>query len=458
MANSKKHGPSDLFQTVSDRLHAQLTPGRRVTVALSGGVDSVVLLHLLQRLQTGRRFSLSAIHVNHQISPHASEWAGFCAALCAGLAVPLTLETVRVPRRSKTGLEAAARALRYRAFAGLDTDCLLLAHHLDDQAETVLLNMLRGAGVRGAAAMPEVRHQASGVRRQGSGVPIVRPLLDVPRTVLVAYAQKHGLVWIEDESNADTAFARNFLRHAVLPLIAQRFPAYRQTLARAAQHFAEADSLLDALAEIDLARAVRDGKLNLAQLQIYSSARARNVLRAFLEAQGLSALDSERLREWLRQLLEARGDSRVVLGVAGLVLRRYRGEAWIEPDAPAPAADWRKPWHGERELALPELGGRLSMTMVKGEGVSLAKLNAGPITLRLRQGGEKLKPDHARPRKTLKHLLQEAAIPPWQRERLPLLYSGENLVAAPGIGVDCAYQAAPGESGLRLGWIFTNTD
>ncbi|MDP1682481.1 MAG: tRNA lysidine(34) synthetase TilS [Burkholderiales bacterium] len=450
MASSKKPASSDLLQSVSDRLHAQLTPGRHVTVALSGGVDSVVLLHLLHRLQRERAFSLSAIHVNHQISPNAADWAGFCGALCAKLHVPLVVKNIRVPRRSQAGLEAAARTLRYRAFAELDTDCLLLAHHLDDQAETVLLNLLRGAGVRGAAAMPEVR-------RQGEGAPIVRPLLEVPRAALLAYAKRHRLAWIEDESNLDAAFTRNYLRHAVLPAIEQRFPAYRQTLTRAARHFAEADSLLDELAAIDMASVARDGQLKLALLQEYSPVRAKNLMRAYFASQGMPALDADRLDEWLRQLVGARGDSRMELGVAGLVLRRYRGEIWIEPDTPCPAADWQITWRGERELALPELGGRWSMIPVQGEGLSVAKLGAAPMTLRLRQGGEKLKPDCGRPRKTLKHLLQEAAIPPWQRERLPLLYRGETLVAAPGIGIDCAYQAAPGEPGLWLAWVLTNT-
>ncbi|MBT9613114.1 MAG: tRNA lysidine(34) synthetase TilS [Burkholderiales bacterium] len=450
MASSKKPASSDLLQSVFHRLHAQLTPGRHVTVALSGGVDSVVLLHLLHRLQREQEFLLSAIHVNHQISPNATDWASFCVALCAKLHVPLVVKAIRVPRRSKAGLEATARSLRYSAFAELDTDCLLLAHHLDDQAETVLLNLLRGAGVRGAAAMPETREK--------DGTPIVRPLLEVPRAALVAYAKKHRLAWIEDESNLDAAFTRNYLRHAVLPAIEQRFPAYRQTLARAARHFAEADALLDELATIDMASAVQDGKLKLTLLQRYSPARAKNLLRAYFAAQGMPALDAERLQEWLRQLIQARGDSRVEFGVAGLVLRRYRGEIWVESNTPCPAADWQLAWRGERELALPELGGRLSMIPVQGEGLSVAKLGAAPITLRLRQGGERLKPDCGRPRKTLKHLLQEAAIPPWQRERLPLLYSGETLVAAPGIGIDCAYQATPGESGLRLGWVLTYTE
>ena len=364
MASSKKPASSDLLQSVSDRLPTQLTPGRHVTVALSGGVDSVVLLHLLHRLQRERAFSLSVIHVNHQISANATDWANFCVALCAKLQVPLVVKKIQVPRQSKVGLEASARALRYQAFAEYDTDCLLLAHHLDDQAETVLLNLLRGAGVRGAAAMPIARDQKAGSRKQGRGTLIVRPLLEVSRAALVAYAKKHRLAWIEDESNLDEGFARNFLRHAVLPVIEQRFPAYRQTLTRAAGHFAEADSLLDELAAIDLANAVRDGKLKLALLQQFSPARAKNLLRAYFSAQGLPPLDTDRLRDWLRQILNARGDSQMALGVAGLVLRRCRGDIWIEPATRRPDADWQVAWRGERELAVPELNGMWSMLPV----------------------------------------------------------------------------------------------
>ena len=289
--------------------------------------------------------------------------------------------------------------------------------------------------------------------KKQNGAPIVRPLLDVPRAALLAYAKKHRLNWIEDESNLDEAFARNYLRHAVLPVIEQRFPAYRQTLTRAAGHFAEADSLLDELAAIDLATAVRNGKLKLALLQQFSPTRAKNLLRAYFAAQGLPPLDTDRLRDWLRQILNARGDSQMALDVAGLVLRRYRGDIWIEPATRCLAADWQVVWRGERELAVPELNGMWSMLPVQNEGLSAEKLGATPLTLRLRQGGEKLKPDCKRPRRSLKHLLQEAAIPAWQRERLPLLYSGETLVAAPGIGIDCAYQAKPGEIGLRFRWL-----
>lgn len=443
MANSKKLAPSNLVAYLLQRLVALNTSGRRLTLALSGGVDSVVLLDLLLQVRSSLNFSLSAIHVNHQISPHAADWADFCAALCAKHAVPIQVKKVHVARRSSLGLEAAARAARYQAFAELDTDLLLLAHHLDDQAETLLLNLLRGAGVRGASGMQAVR---------GDACALARPLIDVPRAILMAYAKQHRLVWIEDESNVDTAFTRNYLRHDVLPLIERRFPAYRQTLARAAQHFSEADTLLDDLAALDAAHAVHAEKLNLTALAWLTPARAKNLLRAYLKSQGVPSLDTERLQEWLRQLLTARADSRVVLGVAGLMLRRYRGQAWVELDAPLPEQNWQMAWRGERALKLDLLGGKLSFTAATGAGISLAKLTQTEVTLRLRQGGEKLKPDCRRPRKTLKHLLQDAAIPPWQRERLPLIYCGAHLVAVPGIGIDCGFHASPGEPALKISW------
>jgi len=443
MANSKKLAPSNLVAYLLQRLVALNTPGRRWTLALSGGVDSVVLLDLLLQLRGSLNFSISAIHVNHQISPHAAAWADFCTALCTKHAVPIQVKKVQVARRSKLGLEAAARAARYQAFAELDTDLLLLAHHLDDQAETLLLNLLRGTGVRGAAGMPAVREE---------GCALARPLIDVPRATLMAYAKQHRLFWIEDESNDDTAFTRNYLRHDVLPLIESRFPAYRQTLARAAQHFSEADTLLDDLAALDAVHAVHAEKLNLTALAQFSPARAKNLMRAYLQSQGVPSLDTERLQEWLRQLLTARADSRVALGVAGLMLRRYRGQAWVELDTPVPEQNWQLVWRGERVLKLEQLGGKLSFSAASGTGISLAKLNQAEVTLRLRQGGEKLKPDCQRPRKTLKHLLQDAAMPPWKRERLPLIYCGAHLVAVPGIGIDCAFHASPGEPALKISW------
>ncbi len=451
MANSKKLTPSKLAAHVQQGLAALGTSSRRVTLALSGGVDSVVLLDLLSKLSRPLGFSLSAIHINHQISPHASDWADFCSHLCAQKQVPIQIKKVRVARRSGQGLEAAARAARYRVFAELESDFLLLAHHLDDQVETLMQNLLRGSGLLGASGMPEIRLQA--LLGEGQHLTLFRPLLAVPRSLLLAYAQQHDLKWIEDESNTDTTFARNFLRHEVLPIIEQRFPAYRETLARAAQHFAAADSLLDELAQIDLAKAMRVQKLHLRSLTELSSARAMNVLRAYLKLQGIPALDNERLQDWMRQLLGARGDRQIDLGVAGLRLQRYRGEAWVEQDRPGLDPAWTQTWNGEQQIQLCELDLALSFQATQGSGISLAKLTQDAVTIRLRQGGEKLQPSCTRPRRSLKHLLQEAAIPPWRRKYLPLIFSGEQLVAVAEIGVDCAFQAEPGEPGLLPHWV-----
>lgn len=451
MANSKKLTPSKLATHVQQGLAALGTSGRRVTLALSGGVDSVVLLDILSKLSRPLGFSLSTIHINHQISPHASDWADFCRHLCAQKQVPIQVKKVRVARRSGHGLEAAARTARYRAFAELDSDFLLLAHHLDDQVETLMQNLLRGSGLQGASGMPEMRLHA--LQHENQHITLFRPLLDVPRALLLAYAQQQELRWIEDESNTDTSFARNFLRHEVFPVIEQRFPAYRETLARAAQHFAAADSLLDALAEIDLAKAMHAQKLHLRRLTELSSARAMNVLRAYLKLQGVPVLDNERLQDWMRQLLGARGDRQIDLGVAGLRLQRYRGEAWVELDRPDLGPEWTQTWNGEQQLQLGALDWALTFQATQGSGISLAKLTQNAVTIRLRQGGEKLKPSCTRPRRSLKHLLQEAAIPPWRRKYLPLIFSGESLVAVADIGVDCSFQAEPGEPGLLPHWV-----
>lgn len=442
MASSKKPASSNLLSHVKLALIAYLETGRRLTVALSGGVDSVVLLDLLDRLRGELDFSLSAVHVNHQLSPHASEWARFCQSLCDARGVPLHVEAVKVSKRNKLGLEAAAREARYGVLLAQPADYVVLAHHLDDQAETVLLNLLRGAGVRGLSGMPTLRPAA--------GLTILRPLLDVPRATLLAYAKQRKLAWVEDESNMDVSLTRNFLRGEVLPAIEQKFPAYRETVLRASRHLAEASALLDELGGIDLVHGVRDGRLDTRYLAGLSQARAKNLLRVFFLSQGASMPDAIRLQEMLHQLSTAGSGARVAIAWGGFVLRRYRGEAWVEYAAAAPDPAWRATWKGQASLRLPALGCLLEFVPAPGQGISLAKLAEHAVTLRLRHGGERLRIDCKRPRRSLKNLLQEAAVPPWMRERLPLLYCGEHLVAVPGIGVDCAYQAQDGDPGLLV--------
>lgn len=442
---SSKNLPNDLIFRVEAVLHSRVKPGARLVVGLSGGLDSVVLLDILDALRARLGFHLSAIHINHQISSHAPAWAEFCQALCARRQIPLGVVAVDLQHRHGLGLEAAARAARYQAFAARPEEFVVLAQHQDDQAETVLLQLLRGAGAKGLSAMPQLRHEAA-----RSDVAYLRPLLQATRAEILAYAQAHGLDWVEDESNADTVYDRNFLRHRAFPLLIERFPACRATLARSARHLAEAAQLLEELARLDAAHAIPAGKLNLDALSAMPEARARNLLRFWLAQAGVAAPGSERLGEVLRQLTTAAQDAEICLSVGQHEIRRFRGEACLVPllASVVPHAVWD--WHGEAQLRLDSLQVDLGFSEMPGRGISLAKLRAAPVTLRLRQGGEHFQPACNRPRRSLKNLLQESGVPPWERERLPLLYSGKHLVWVPGVGVDCAFQAAAGEPGVVL--------
>jgi tRNA(Ile)-lysidine synthase len=367
--------------------------GKRVAVGLSGGVDSVVLLDLLCAAAPRHGFRVAAVHVHHGLSPHADAWARFCRKLCRDRGVPLVVRRVGV-RKQGRGLEAAARAARRDAFARHPAPVIALAHQLDDQAETVLLNLLRGAGARGASAMP--------VAGRLGGKILLRPLLAVRRDAIEAYARARGLRWIEDESNRDAALTRNFLRLRVGPLLETRFARWRESLARAARHFAAAD------------------------------ADARLLLREFLRARGLRAPSEAKLVEMLRQLTGT--GARTAIEHDGAVLRVYRGRVSVD----------KRP------------GGELRLRPARGRGIDAARLERSRVTLRARAGGERLQLDARRPRRTLKNLFQEAGIPPWRRERLPLLYCGDELVWVPGLGVAAGWQAARGVRGVVPEWRETS--
>ncbi|RKT50042.1 tRNA(Ile)-lysidine synthase [Azonexus fungiphilus] len=321
MAGSRNRLP-DPAARVGAFVAARLAGSGPVWLALSGGRDSVVLLHLLAgELVPGR---LRAIHVDHGLSPNAGAWADFCRSTCAALAVPLQVVPVHVERSSAQGLEAAARAARYAAFAAHLPPAadLLLAQHRGDQAETLLFNLLRGSGLAGAAAMREVRTQA--------GLRLLRPLLDVPRAAIDAYAAAHGLTWIDDESNDDRRFSRNFLRHEVLTVIAARFPGVEANLAQAAGHFGEAVDLLDEVAASDWA-AVRVGDAAaLDGLRRLSFARLKNLLRWRLRQLGWQPPVAARLDEFARQLLVAAPDRHPELRLPAGRMRLTRGRLhWL---------------------------------------------------------------------------------------------------------------------------------
>ena len=381
--------------------------GRTLAVGLSGGVDSTVLLHLLSRK---REFSLEAIHVHHGLSPNADAWERFCRSLCSRLRVPLVVRRVKV-RKTGKGLEAAARQARYEALMKSRAGVIALAHNLDDQAETVLMNLLRGSGARGASGMPE--------RARRGGKTLWRPLLAVPRSDIVRYAREQGLEWIEDESNADEKLTRNFLRRRIGPLLEQRFPRWKEALARAARHIARKE------------------------------AGREEMLRGFLRSKGLSAPSEAKLGEMLKQL--GASGARTRIRHEGKALRLYRGKVLLEEELPQ--TEFRSvTWNGEPRVPLPALGGELRFRAARGKGIALDSVQKNVFSVRLRRGGERLQPHAGRPRRTLKNLFQEAGVPPWERERLPLLFCGDDLVWAPGLGIDVRYRASGARSGLVPAW------
>lgn len=400
----------------------------------------MVLLWALRRLAPARGSPLSALHVHHGLSPQADRWAAFCGELCAGWGLALAVEHVTVARGDS--LEAAARRARYAVFGRLGEVALALGHHRGDQAETVLLNLLRGAGVRGAAGMPPLRRLDGGVR-------LLRPLLELPRSAIVAAARAAGLAWVSDESNEDTRLARNFLRHRVLTPLAGAMPGAEAALARAAGHFREAEGLLAELAEIDLGACGGADGARVAALAALGEARARNVLRALLRRAGAPPVTGDWLAEALRQVVEARDDGAPAVCIGGWSLRRYRGV--VHAVAPAAAGGTAaEPWDGAAALAWG--ASRLRFEPCVGAGLARARLAEGSWSVRPRGGGERMRLAAGGARRSLKNLLQEAGVPPWRRAGMPLLFHGEELAWAPGVGVALEYRCPAGEPGLAPHW------
>jgi tRNA(Ile)-lysidine synthase len=306
MAASRNSLRSSLPARVAAFLATRTAPGERICAGLSGGCDSVVLLHVLAALRP--REQLRALHVHHGLSANADGWAAFCTDYCRLLGIDLLVERVDVDRHTGLGLEAAAREARYRAFSRSAGELLLLGHHQGDQAETLLFNLVRGAGVAGAAGIPVERH--------GQCLRILRPLLDVSRDEIETYARDHRLDWVDDESNRDTGLSRNFLRHQVLTVLAARFPAAEMNLAQAAGRFAEADDLLRELAVIDWQAAAEGDALKLAKLRELSLPRLKNLLRFRLRQLGWHAPGAARLEEFSRQVLTAGADRHPALDLA----------------------------------------------------------------------------------------------------------------------------------------------
>lgn len=411
-----------------------------LVVGLSGGLDSIVLLHALAALPEARARGLRVVHVHHGLHADADHWQRHCEATCAALQVPLRSMHVEVPRDRGEGLEAAARHARHAAFAAElgDREVLVLAHHRDDQAETFLLRALRGSGVDGLGAI-------RAWRRFGHGW-LWRPLLERSRAQLHAYAQAHGLRWIEDPSNTDARFDRNFLRQHVLPMLRERWPHADDALARSAGLCAEAGDLLadeDArcLAHV---RTADVQVLSRAGVAALSPSRRARVLRRWIGELGLPPLPAEGIARIEADLLPARADAEPRFLWLDAEVRAWRDLLHADVvRAPLPD-DWRREWDGSAPLPLPD-GSRLVLSGAGGFD--------SPLQAHARQGGERITlpgRDHSH---ALKHVLQDLGIPPWVRDRLPLLSDSSGVLLAMGdIAYSAGFDAWLRERGARLVW------
>ncbi len=424
-------------------------------MAFSGGIDSSVLLDAAARVAGPSR--CIALHVHHGLSPHADQWLAHCEAFARERGIAFAAERVEVVSDAGVSVEAAARDARYRA---LDTLCvqhgvttLWLAQHADDQAETVLLQLLRGAGVAGLAAMaPEYLPAGAAVTR-------VRPLLHLLRAQLEQYAAGRGLAWVDDESNADTRYARNALRHDVLPALAVHFPGFRDALARTAGHAASAQRLLDELARLDMQAAADDAGRTLSRdaLLALDDERALNLLRFWMRSLGLPAASTARLTDALRQLREVGEDHSLRVDHAGQALRSYRGQIyWEAGDSAEPADETalvaravsQLAWQGESIWRLPQWRGTFVFAEANAGdsgAVPAALLRAAPLIARSRSGGERMRRSAQGSGRTLKNLFQEQGVPAWKRD-VPLLYVGDTLLFVPLLGVNRAASPAPGDA------------
>ena len=433
MENSRKrHLTERLVQAVKTCLWRYSEPGQHLAVAFSGGLDSSVLLDILWRYPVDiKAYRVSAIHVHHGLNSEADEWASHCASQCHKRGVPLIIRRVSVNRASGHGLEASAKVARYQVLANINVDRVLLAHQQDDQAETVLLNMLRGASVLGAAAMPVVRGR------------YLRPLLGIARSEILEYAEQHGLTWIEDSSNNDDQFTRNFLRNRILPQLLERFPAVQTNLARAAQGFVEAHTLLEQLAQLDQDS---PGPLKVEQLRRLEKLRALNLLAFHFRRHEVQIASRDQLQELLRQLTEAAVDRQLCFRIGDIEVRRYRGEVCFVP-MPINISDTLE-WTGQQSM--PWGDEIITITIGGSTGVRGTSLKVAPVRFAHRTGGEKIRLRPDGPSRPLKDLMREAGIAPWQRDRIPLMYCGSDLVWVPGIGIAAGYQCTSPETGVLL--------
>lgn len=414
-------------------------------VAYSGGCDSHVLLHALVALRPQISPEIKAIHINHGLSPLANEWEEHCRLTCEKLDVPYVAISVNA-RAKKSSPEEAARHARYAEWKKLlkINEVLLLAHHQDDQAETLLIQLMRGAGVKGLASMPAQQAFADGL--------LSRPLLGFLREELYCYALDNNLHWIDDPSNFDTDFDRNFLRHDIIPLLETRWPGLKKTLSRTASHQAEASDLLNGLAEQDWQQVQSGEQIKISALAQLNVQRQRNLLRYWIgQVRKLALPDTVHLHRIINEVLTAAEDAKPEVTWSGGEVRRYQGLLYAQTKTSEIDEKLTLRWPNiEQALALPLSNMNLVSTASMGEGLSQGKLKNREYSIRFRQGGETCRPAGRGQTHQLKKLFQEWQIPPWRRGQIPLFFVDNELAAVVGYCLCEPFAAASGEPGYVI--------
>lgn len=411
--------PEQALRVFLDDTLSRFPQVRRLVLGFSGGLDSTVLLFVLRQLQREYGYQLAAVHVHHGLSPNADAWVAHVESVCAAWAIPLCVQRVEVAQTAS--VEAAARQARRQALAAQMTagDALLLAQHQNDQAETVLFRLMRGAGVKGLGAMQAT---STLTRNDDDAFPLWRPLLSVSRAQLESFAIQQGLSWIEDESNTDTRFSRNFLRQDIVPSLQTHWPSVAPVLAATALRMQEANQLLDELAgELATLCVDEQQRLHISALQKLSPPRQRLVLRYWLQQSGFRLPDEVVLAQILEHMLSARADAAPCVTWQGGEVRRYQDHLYALSPREDDFLEWQAEWDMQAPLRLPD--GR--WLTVAGGNEDLFR-----VQVRFRQGGEHLH-RHGMTQE-LKKLLQSQSVPPWERRRLPLLFKDDELVRVVG--------------------------
>ena len=424
---------------------------KQLWVAFSGGMDSHVLLHAMSKLQSRlTNIKISAVHVDHGLNEQSRKWSSQCEMVCKEYGIPYFSISVNVKHQKGESPEAAAREARYQAFADLmgQGDCFVTAHHQDDQSETFLLQLARGSGLTGLASMAVVSPFHSGL--------LVRPLLEFTRGQLNEYAINEDLKWIDDPSNFNRDFDRNYIRHNVMPVMKERWPQLSSTISRSARHIAEADQLLQQLAEsdIELLRG-ENNRLNVSALLELDEARRNNVIRFWIKKLGLPVPQTIQLQHINQNILLAKQDAQPSVNWSGCEVRRYQGQLYAMPPLPRHDAGQSLQWKMADSLEIPDVG-ILSASLVIGRGLKRALLTdsgdsvSESVIVRFRQGGEQCRPAGRNHTHDLKKLFQEYKIPFWQRERIPLLYINESLAGIVGYCYCEDFVAHGNEQGLEV--------